>query len=85
MKQITRFVQTNRQRLTIVMVMVMAFVVLVPSRMLFAASFSIDTSSLLDSAANIFNGLWPAFAIVAGLSLGIALVKFIVDAIRHAF
>ena len=50
-----------------------------------AQTFSIDTSSLMTSAANIFNGLWPAFAIVAGLSLGIALVKFIVQAIRTAF
>ena len=50
-----------------------------------AQTFSIDTSSLMTSAANIFNGLWPAFAIVAGLSLGLALVKFIVQAIRTAF
>ena len=47
--------------------------------------FSIDTSSLLESAADIFNGLFPAFAVVAGIGLGIGLVRYIVKAIQDAF
>lgn len=47
--------------------------------------FSIDASSLLDSAASIFNGLWPAFALVAGIALGAGLVSKIVGEIRKAF
>jgi hypothetical protein len=50
-----------------------------------AESFSVTTTGLLDSAAQIFNGLWPVFAIIAGLGLGIALVKFIVKAVQSAF
>ena len=48
-------------------------------------SFDVDMSQLLNSAASLFNGLWPVFAIVAGLGLGVALVKFITKAIQDAF
>jgi len=48
-------------------------------------SFSIDATTLLSSAATIFNGLWPAFALVAGIALGTGLVAKIVSEIRKAF
>jgi len=48
-------------------------------------SFSIDATALLEAAASIFNGLWPAFALVAGIALGAGLVTKIVHEIRQAF
>jgi hypothetical protein len=48
-------------------------------------SFSIDASNLLSTAAEIFNGLFPAFAVVAGIGLGIGLIRYIVKAIQDAF
>ncbi len=54
-------------------------------RRLIFSSFSIDSLTLLSSAASIFNALFPAFAIVAGIALGIGLVQYIVNAIRSAF
>jgi len=48
-------------------------------------SFSIDATALLEAAATIFNGLWPAFALVAGIALGTGLVAKIVSEIRKAF
>lgn len=47
--------------------------------------FSIDSTALLDAAASIFNGLWPAFALVAGIALGAGLITTIVSEIRKAF
>ncbi len=47
--------------------------------------FSLDTTNLLDSAASIFNGLFPIFAIIAGLGLGIGLLRYVVKAISDAF
>jgi hypothetical protein len=49
------------------------------------ASFSIDASTLLDTASAIFNGLWPAFGLVAGIALGAGLLATIVGEIRKAF
>lgn len=49
-----------------------------------ADSFSITTGGLLDSAAELFNALWPLFAVIAGIGLGIALVRFIVGAVQNA-
>jgi len=50
-----------------------------------AQSFNITMTGLMESAASIFNGLWPAFAIIAGLSLGFVILKFVLSAIRGAF
>ncbi len=47
--------------------------------------FSIDVTNLLDAASSIFNGLFPVFAIIAGLGLGIGLLRYVVNAIRNAF
>ncbi len=46
--------------------------------------FSIDLSGLLDTASSIFQGLWPIFGVIAGLSLGFALVGYVVAEIRKA-
>jgi hypothetical protein len=51
----------------------------------FAQSFSIDMAEMMASAADIFNGLWPAFAIVVGLGLGVQILRFIVNAVKAAF
>jgi len=48
-------------------------------------TFSIDTSNLLSSAQDIFNGLFPVFAVIAGLGLGIGLLRYVINAIRNAF
>ena len=48
-------------------------------------SFSIDATTLLDTASSIFNGLWPAFGLVAGIALGAGLLATIVSEIRKAF
>jgi hypothetical protein len=48
-------------------------------------SFNVDFDQLLGTASDLFNGLWPVFAVVAGLGLGVALVKFITKAIQDAF
>ncbi|MBX3082928.1 MAG: hypothetical protein KF716_14940 [Anaerolineae bacterium] len=48
-------------------------------------SFDIDLDQLLASASQMFNGLWPVFALIAGLGLGVALAKFIAAAIQNAF
>jgi hypothetical protein len=37
--------------------------------------FSLDTTGLIDQAADIFNGLQGIVIVVAGLSLGFALVQ----------
>jgi hypothetical protein len=47
--------------------------------------FSIDVTSLLSTASSIFTGLFPAFAAVAGIGLGIGLIRYIVKAIQDAF
>ena len=40
-------------------------------------SFNIDTTTLLSNAATMFNALWPLFAILLGLTLGIGILKFV--------
>lgn len=50
-----------------------------------AASFSVDTTTLLDTTANMFNGLWPIFAVVIGIPFAIAIIKFIATSLRSAF
>jgi hypothetical protein len=49
------------------------------------ASFNFDMTNLLDTAASLFNGLWPLFAIVAGLSMAAGLLTLIVKQIREIF
>jgi len=49
-----------------------------------AQSFDIDTSSFLTTAASIFNALWPAFAIIVGITLGLGLLGLIVRELRQA-
>jgi len=49
-----------------------------------AQSFDIDTSNFLGTAASIFNALWPAFAIIVGITLGLGLLALIVREIRQA-
>jgi hypothetical protein len=48
-------------------------------------SFNVDFDGLLSTMAEMFNGIWPLFAIVAGLGLGVSLVKFVNKAIQDAF
>lgn len=47
--------------------------------------FSINVSTLLTTASSIFGGLFPAFAVVAGIGLGIGLIRYVVKAIQEAF
>lgn len=56
-----------------------------PVRMSYAASFDINMSGLMDTASEIFNGIWPAFAVIAGLTLGFLILKFVLGAIKGAF
>jgi hypothetical protein len=57
----------------------------VPMMVTRAASFTVDTSGILDNAATLFNGLFPAFVIIIGFSFGIGLIKWIVSTLRNAF
>lgn len=47
-------------------------------------SFSIDASSFLSFAAQIFNGLFPVFGVILGIVLGIGLLTLVVKEIRAA-
>ncbi len=47
------------------------------TRTLAQASFSIDVNSFLSSASQMFNGIFPIFAPIIGISLGIGLASFI--------
>jgi hypothetical protein len=44
-----------------------------------------DTAGFLSGAQDIFNGLFPVFAVIAGLGLGIGLLRYVINAIRDAF
>ena len=57
----------------------------VPTIVSKAASFTVDTTGILDNAATLFNGLFPAFVIIIGFSFGIGLIKWIVSTLRNAF
>lgn len=57
----------------------------VPTVISQAASFTVDTTGILDNAAILFNGLFPAFVIIIGFSFGIGLIKWITSTLRNAF
>jgi hypothetical protein len=48
-------------------------------------SFDINVDTLMDGAAQMFNALWPVFAIVVGLALGVKLVQLIRKEVTSAF
>ena len=50
-----------------------------------SASFNVDTGTLMDNAAAMFNGLWPVMGAIVGLSMGIGLVTYVAGMIRKAF
>jgi hypothetical protein len=33
----------------------------------------------------MFSGLWPAFAVIAGIGLGIGLIRYVIKSIQDAF
>jgi hypothetical protein len=49
-----------------------------------ATSFSVDTTSMLDTAAGMFNSLWPVFGVVVGIILALGLVTLLVTELRKA-
>jgi hypothetical protein len=79
------FARNRRDQIVTALMICVIALAAAPQSTTHAQSFSVNTSNLLSSAADIFNGLWPVFAVIAGLGLGIALVRFIVNAIRAAF
>lgn len=48
-------------------------------------SFELDTTGLLETAAQIFNGLGPVFFVVAGITVGIGLLMRVINELRKAF
>ena len=74
-----------RRNRWVVFAMLSAFALTGVSGVASAQSFNITMDGLMQSASDIFNGLWPAFAIIAGLSLGFVILKFVLSAIRGAF
>lgn len=48
-------------------------------------SFDIDANVLMSNAAAMFNALFPVFAVVIGLGLGVKLVQFLRGEIGKAF
>jgi len=75
----------ERAQLAVVALAVALALAFAPVNMSYAASFNISMSGLMDTAADIFNGIWPAFAIIAGLTLGFLILKFVLNAIKGAF
>jgi ABC-type nickel/cobalt efflux system permease component RcnA len=49
------------------------------------ASFSLDVDGLLTSAEDIFNGLFPVFAIAIGITIGLGLIALVAREIRKSF
>jgi len=48
-------------------------------------SFDLNVDNLLDSAATMFNALWPLFAIVVGLALGVKIITLVRQEVTGAF
>lgn len=78
------FVRKRAQLAAIALAVALA-IAFAPVRMSYAASFDINMSGLMDTASEIFNGIWPAFAVIAGLTLGFLILKFVLGAIKGAF
>ena len=47
-------------------------------------SFSVDVDGLMSTAASMFNGLFPIFALGIGIALGIGLLSKVGKEIRGA-
>lgn len=70
--------QPAKAALIFALVAMIVFTATVPTtRTLAQASFSIDVNSFLSSASQMFNGIFPIFAPIIGISLGIGLASFI--------
>ena len=50
-----------------------------------AASFSIDLAGVLDIAASLFNGLFPIFGIILGITIGIGLITMVIGRVSKVF
>lgn len=50
-----------------------------------ATSFSIDLSNVLDIAAQLFNGLFPIFGIVLGVTMGVGIILLVVNKVSSVF
>ena len=50
-----------------------------------ATSFSMDATSMLSTAADMFNNLWPIFGILVGITIGLGLLSLIAAEIRKVF
>jgi hypothetical protein len=48
-------------------------------------SFNIDVDALMSGAASMFNALWPIFAVIVGLALGIKIVQLVRKEITGSF
>lgn len=48
-------------------------------------SFNLNVDTLMDGAAQMFNALWPIFAVVVGIAMGIKLVQLIRKEVTSAF
>lgn len=82
--KVVSFFASQIDKAVIAFAAVLAFL-FTPDRTALGASFNIDMGGLMDTAAEIFNGIWPAFAIIAGLTLGFLILKFVLNAIKGAF
>jgi len=47
-------------------------------------SFNFDFDSVMSNASTVFNGLMPIFAWPIGITLGLGLIAYVVDAIKGA-
>lgn len=46
--------------------------------------FVINMDGLVDTASDFFNSMWPVFAIIAGVGLGLLILKFVLASIKGA-
>ena len=71
-----------RAYITVLTLLSVLFLGLAPSTVSHAQTFSFDTSPLLTTASQIFNGLFPVFAIVIGIGLGVGLLILVAVEIK---
>lgn len=50
-----------------------------------SATFSINTTDMMDQANSMFNALWPVFGIIVGLTIGVGLAILISNKFASAF